>query len=728
MDVMEEIRGFKYGVQTAAEHDEIPLESTPSAHNTAFRSIGGGLATLGMRPGLKVVNTTALTGSPSFLMIKNYPYNSGSAIVNKLGIVTNTGRFYFKDANNTIGSEITPPTDFPYAAGRCFSTGDFPVDAAVMNNRLFLLNSNSERRSILNETFKMFGLDHLATIASTNVATGSSSMPAETYDVVTTTYDSATGAESSSSPVQTVTLAANERIRVIVTPSAAESARYSHWRVYLRRQTTQSNKFRVLVMEDLAGASLVTDGNIPIATTTVYIDLTSTQIAQLSLAAPSETENNEPPSTARFIGTFGGRLILADLNNIYWSKLNLPDAFPPGNSDGLETGEGDEIRGVHEFSDELFLIFTANNVWGIFGNDPQKWTIRAIDHNIGCASHRSIVAHGLAGITWWSDSHGPVAFDGNRVIPVGLNKLGVEICIEDVEGSRTNWIAGGYDPLGQRALYSYTLLNGTRNTAILPFNLRVGEFEGTRWNPMDISTMGTGYDADEKLKLFLGNYGGQLFILDPDTLNDGSPSGTVHGTFTPASSSVGTITSTGFYTTGSGLAERYVAVKDPDTGLVVGRERIASNNATTLTLAANITGLTAGREYEFEVAAADFRLLTKHIDFKQAFLRKRVDNVYVDIRSINDTEELVLGTLINYNPSVQDTLEGWGSVGATWDADDALFDSSSWAGAGTAKKRFRVMRNCHALQVGLFHCTANKDFVVLKIAALARSLSDRYYG
>ncbi len=724
-DVLEEIRGFKSGVQAAAENDETPADSTPYAWNTALRSMGGGQATLGTRPGLKIVNTSALTSTPAFHLIKNYPYNS-SGITNKLAIVTAIGRLYFKDSTNTIGSEITPPANFPYTSGHAFASGDYPVDATVAFNRVFMLNTNGERRSVLNETFKMWGRDHIASgsIAATNQAGGSATMPAETYDVQTTTYDSATGSESSTSPIQTVTLAAGERIRVIISPSSGESAQHTHWRVYIRRQTTQSNLFRVLVLEDNGGSNIVTTGDIPIGTTTVYVDLSAAQIANLIIVAPSETENNEPPTSARYVAAYGGRLIVADLQNFYWSKLGSPDAFPPTNSDSLDTGEGDEIKGLHEFSDDLLLLFTANNVWGVFGNDPQTWVIKAVDHNVGCSSHRSIVER-PNGVMWWSSTHGPVMFDGQQIEHVGLEKLGSAIVIDDVEGSRLGHIVAGFDPVGQRVLHSYSALNtSSRNDAIVPFSTRVDEFEATRWNPMDFSAFGIGYDTDAKLKLFCGNYGGQLFILDVDTLNDGAPSGTVTGTFTPSSSSITTITSTDFYTTGAGLTERYVTVQD-STGKMIGRSRISSNTSTVLTLASNIN-VVAGTLYTFNVAGQDFRLYTKQLDFKQAFLRKRVDNVYVHIRTTNDSEKLRMGTLLNYSPAVGTLYSGWTNSGAVWDS--ATWDSSNWGGTGEAKKRFRVIRNCHAVQVGLFHAAPNKDIVILKIGALARSLSDRYYG
>jgi hypothetical protein len=262
---------------------------------------------------------------------------------------------------------------------------------------------------------------------------------------------------------------------------------------------------------------------------------------------------------------------------------------------------------------------------------------------------------------------------------------------------------------------------------MIPFNVRMQQFEATRWNPMDMSQFGMGYDTDGKVKLFCGNYGGQVFVLDPDTMNDGAPSGTVTGTFTPAASSIGTIASTGFYTTGAGLAERYVVVKN-SVGSVVGRARISSNTATTLTLAANITGLTAGEVHTFDVAGADIRLYTKWMDFKQAFMRKRVDNVYIHLRTANDSDNLYMGTLVNYINSVGTPQQVTENSGATWDAPDATWDSANWGGSGTPKRRLRVIRNCNAIQVALFHSTPNKDIVILKIAALARTLSDRYYG
>jgi len=79
-------------------------------------------------------------------------------------------------------------------------------------------------------------------------------LPAGTYDVATTTYHSTTGAESNLSATTTVTITAGERIQIVITPTQAEASLYTHVRVYLRQQSTQSRFYLV--------SSLGTGGNI----------------------------------------------------------------------------------------------------------------------------------------------------------------------------------------------------------------------------------------------------------------------------------------------------------------------------------------------------------------------------------------------------------------------------------------------------------------------------------
>lgn len=722
---VQEINNWAGGAQLAVEPDRIPLEASPLLHNVAFRSIAQGQAILGTRPGLTMVNSTALSGSPAIGWMKPYYYDNAGAVTKYLALVTKSGKLYYKNADDTLTSELVPPANFPNASV-CFTNGTSFVDGAVARNTLFLVNSSGERRCLVNQTFKAWGLEPIATIAVTNVATGSSSMPAETYGVWVTTYDSTTGQESSASAEYAVTTTANQRIQVTITPTSAETAQYPYWRVYLRRNTTQAIGYRVLVMENLAASNIVTDGNIPIATTTVYVDLSASDIANLVLPVPNQTENDfAASSTLKYVASYGQRIIVADNYNLYWSKIDNLGAFPPNNTDRVDDGDGGAIKGITPFSDDLLLIFTTNNVMGLYGNDPQTWVLKPIDQSIGSTGHLSVMKTSY-GVAWWAPTVGPVVFDGQKVDYIGLNKLGQTFVAQQNEPDAFSHYCGAYDSEAQRFLWSYALDGSTtRNNAILPFRASVGEWESSIWDPMDVASMSMGPGAGGKDLLYIGNYAGQLFYFNESALNDGAPGGTKEFTFTATASSHSTIAGTSFYTTGAGLVERKITITDSNNAPIA-RGRIASNTSTLLTLGATITGLTSGATYNVYVGAPDVRIYTKWLDADAPFLRKRFDRVYLHARNLQDSTDLFITTQLNFTNEYGIAQTTFTLDGVSWDS--AVWDSSVWGGAGHVKRRLPVFRTAHAMRVVILHPVPDKDISLLKISVMGRLLSDRDYS
>lgn len=730
-DLYVEMRDWSLGVLSANEPDLIPDNALMRAHNTAFRAVGQGLAVLGTRPGLAVVDNNAITGTPGALRLVPYNHNNAGTYNEYLAIVSDNGTLRYKDSSEVINAALAPPANYPFSSGTAFTAGSFAVDATVMSNRLFLVNTNGERRSLLGTNYVPFGLSPIATISVAAASGGSSSMPLETYDIQVTSYNSSTGAESSTSTATAVTTAgANDRIQVTITPTAGETAQYTHWRIYLRRQSTQPRAYRVLITEDVGGTQITSNGNIPIATTTAYIDLTATQIANLVLAAPSTTENNPPATSIRFLAAYGRRLIAADRDSIYWSKLDLPDAFPPINTEPVETGEGDEVKGIYQFSAELLLIFTKRSVWGLFGNDPQTWVLRPIDNTRGSVSHLSVVGFD-GGVGWWSEGIGPVFFDGTQIIPIALEKLGTSVVDSDenvvvaagVSQGNLHLINAGVDIGDSRVLWSFPT-SGARCDRILPYNYRMKAWEATTWDPLDVAAMGQAHDQDGRLRLYVGGYKGQLFKFNRNIKHDATPSGTRTGTFTATGSSITSFTGTGFSTTGAGLVERYVTITDTD-NKPIARRRISANTATTITLAEAVTGLQNGRTYNFYIGGPDFRIYTKWIDGGQPFLRKRFDRVYIQARSSSGSPTLLVSTHIDFIDDDQSADASVRVAGDVWDV--GLWDTAIWAGAGALKRRLPILKTSTALRIAVLHFSPGIDVVIDKIAVLARGLSDRYF-
>ena len=726
-DLYQEITEFSGGVQSAGPSDRIPLNSTPRAVNTAFRNIGSGVANLGMRPGLKTVNTTAFTGSSAVIFQKLYSYASAGIYTNYLVTLTANGELRYKNPANTYTAALAPPTGFPTPAGLCFTAAANLVDATVTANRLFLVNDAGERRSLLGQNYKAWGLTAPATWTVAGAATGANSMPNETYDVSVTSYDDTTGGESTlATAVEVAIGGASRRLKVDITPSAAETAQYPYWRVYLRRQTTQAELYQVQTLYNAAGTAIATDGLIPIATTTVYVDSAAATIANHTTTGYLTGAADPPPAGIRYLAAYGRRLIAADQSQIYWSLLDKPDSFDLLDYEPIDTGEGDRITGLSVFSDELLLIMTSSAIYGLFGNDPQTWTLRPIDVTIGCASHQSIVLFdGKA--AWWSPTDGPVVYDGTTIIRPGFDFLGKDAISTDIEQERLSYISGAADYLESRVVWTVPL-NGSvlRNSRMIPYNYRVKQFESSDWSPMDICSLSSGFSSDGSQRLFAGNYGGQVFYFDVDAQNDGVATSTTHTvSFTPATASISTIAGTGFDTTGAGLAERYAVIVDSGNRPIV-KVRISSNTATVLTLSAATSALSTSETYTAYIGSPDMRLYTKWMDLDQTFIRKRFDRVYLQIDGSGNQGEIQLGTQINFVDTSRPTVAAVSAEDAEYDT--GIWDSSVWGGIGIVKKRLSILKTGQAIRVVLFHFIPNQDVVVHTVGVLARPQSDRYYA
>jgi hypothetical protein len=116
------------------------------------------------------------------------------------------------------------------------------------------------------------------------------------------------------------------------------------------------------------------------------------------------------------------------------------------------------------------------------------------------------------------------------------------------------------------------------------------------------------------------------------------------------------------------------------------------------------------------------------MDMDQIFIRKRFDRVYVQMESDGAASNFYVTSQINFTNESRPAQNLISIAGDAWDAATSLWDTSVWSGQGLLKKRISLLRTAHAIRLGLFHFTPNKDIIVNGIGVLARAQSDRYYG
>lgn len=728
----DEINSWVSGIISSIHGDQGPVEALTEGENTYVSKLGGSQGSIGTRPRLRPISTiNPVLGTPSqMLHIQPYSYapSENSNHIHTKVVVSAGGELWVVDGSDQWNGETYPlPT-----GGNPFDSENLShIDGTVMQNRLFLLANNGQVRSMLpipgvsgNLGYVNFGFSQ--DVPSIKVsASGGGAMPADTYTVYATYYNDLTGGESNITDGVDITIAENQKISVTISCTADQATVYRKWKIYILRQSTMSQSYLASIVET-AGAALV-EQPLPLSNgAEYYVNLTASQLSDLIISAPFFRENDPPPLDMLYVATYGGRLVGASKRKIYWSKLGSPDAFPPSNSEIVETGEGDEITGLYPLKDEILVIFTTGGTYALFGNDPQTWTLKPIDTTVGCVGHRSVIEFdGL--LAWWSPQYGPVLLNGSSVEKIGLELLGRSQW--DQGQSFSSAIRGGWDPHYNHLVWAIPdTQNPSLLTKLIPYNYRTNSWVASLWDPIPIMSMATAFNQKGEQRLWIGDTTNWLGYFDTGVRTDMIPDGTTYGTFTAGSSSISTIEdlSASFYSVGQDLKDRYVNVLTTD-GEFVGRALIASNSTTELTLATTMS-VTSGQTYRYSIGAPHVVIKTRWMDGQQSFMRKRWDRLYMYVVGEGQpTYAVRVGYQTNFDTRSITSLGTVLPQATTTASLDSSWDVLVTVDDGRMVQRIPMFLNGQTLRLVIDQANA-EPFTIIKLLTTGRMLSDRYYG
>jgi hypothetical protein len=465
------------------------------------------------------------------------------------------------------------------------------------------------------------------------------------------------------------------------------------------------------------------------ATVSTTLNISDATLADYILEPPPVNARGVPPLTAKYAAVFQRRLFLADDDNVYWSELDLPDAFNPLSVEPIASPNGGNIVGILPMANGNGLhIWTQTGRHSIIGGaDPNGWTIDVEDPELGAISRGGIVGYRKMVATWDADQ-GPLLLNTEG----GASYVGTDMIREDVKPTALattqyeKWLSASLDG---RVLFGVVNGGQTRVQRFLVFNLEVGAWESTHWDPMDAASLFVSYASDGNAILYLGNYNGQLFRMLQSEGTDGVRSGTVSGTVTPVGTTLSSITdgTATFDTTGAGLRQRRVRLVDAE-GLTVddGLLYINSNTATVLTLSGSFSNLMAGTPYTYVIGGPDFVMETYWGNMGLPFVDKRFDVFYSEFRVDEGVADLSIRMAFAWDPKKNINLSQTNQSGAFW--DDAMWDIAEWDGLTEITRRMSVIRRGINYRIQLRNPYPNQGFTVLKLAVRARRLSDRYAG
>jgi hypothetical protein len=585
------------GVVTSTGADKVGKHTSPRGRNSFLDDAGPTGASPAKRRGISTVNTSQIAATA---IIGQHPYRqlSGGTFTRYHLINGADGKFGYV-ASDPGGAGTYTSLATGYANAR-------PSYASALNVA-FMVNG-TERIKVRGTAVELFGIE--APASAPSLAVGSAGAPTGTYEARVTYYNANSGHESSAGPTSSPVTVTADDIDFSSIPTSAD-AQVTARRIYLRNTATQANFYLAATIAD--------------NTTTTYVyDQADTL---LITTGPDADSNDRPPSGVKYLAWHRSRMFAADDTTLYYSAINKPEAFDAEAVERVNPQDGQRITGLYSAGD-LLLIFKTRSLYALYGVDPESWQVRLLSPDVGCVAHQSITAADSA-LYWWSQQ-GPMRWDGaGAPTNIGLPLLGDRIDNTALAFGEQDDIVAGVDPIRQHVVFAVAEFGKTRNTLLLPWSYRLGCWVSDGWDPLGgVASLATIEDDTGRPWLYMGSYAGQVFrAWDTDT--DGVPSGTVTGTFVAGGSSITTITSSGFYTTGSALVERMVSIEASD-GTLVARRYITTNSSTVLTLDSAVT-VTSGATYTFHVGGPNFEWDTRQEDSGMPFVQKRFEFLYVGV-------------------------------------------------------------------------------------------------
>lgn len=584
---LESIRNFAGGVINIATVDTLPPNTSPRGRNSLIDPITQSTAVVRKRNGFSTYNDAngqAFAGEINnqfeYILIDGTRYHLLSGAAGQLGRISTTGVY----TSNTTSLQSGTVPSFSVAQDICF------------------LVNGTDRKKLRGTTLEEFGID--APVAAPVIAAGAAGSYSGAYEARVTFYNGNTGTESSAGPTSTAVTITSTQIDVSSIPTSGDS-QVTARRVYLRNTATMAQFYLATTVND----------NVTTTATLTGSDAT------LITTGPDTDSHDRVPATAKYLMWHNNRMFAADDGNLYYSKAELPEAFDAEAIEPINPEDGQKITGLSAIGD-ILVIFKERSTWGLFGFGPNEWVLRLISPTVGCTSFRSIVRHG-EDIYWWS-AEGLCRWRGRGQIE-NLCDLRIDVGTDVWEFSRFNKAVSASLPTEGLVLVALTEASGTRNTRVLVFNDTLNAWVSDGWTGIEPASMTAIVNSSGIKELFIGNYNGQVFKYTGT--NDGVVSGTRSGTFVAGASSISSITGSGFYTTGQGLADRYATIQD-SSGNLTGHVRISSNTATVLTLATSVT-VTNGATYTYYVGGPNCEWDTPEMDAGAPFVRKRYEFIFV---------------------------------------------------------------------------------------------------
>jgi len=687
--ITELYENFSAGVITSAPPDQLPKNAGAVGKNSQLTSLGPSVAIPATRGGFTFVNSdlveTSAGGGTYTPLTGQYDYKRSDG--SHIHVLAPVGNYIARlNSDGTVTS---------YGAAGAWNTAVAP-DFATANDLCFIADGVNGLK-LNNTTAQPWGFTRPS---APTVTPGFGSAMTGAYEFAISWYNNVTGHESSRSDEVSATLTADGA----QVSWSGQPATATHVRVHIRKG--------VLGSIFLQAAE--------VTASPAVIDLSDINYQNLIIASPGTTENEPPPTGVRYAEYHRSRMFVSVDDFIYPSKVDKPEAFDLEFFLPVNPSDGQTITALHSAHDAL-LIFKNNSIWALVGDDPGNWSIRLVAADIGAVSHRSVVT--VEDTTYFWSEQGPMAMRGLGK-PVAIGQVLIEPDTSIAFAYLSNVVAVP-DITNQRVLFGVTDSGETTSNRLIPYSYRLNAWESTEWNPINLSSLAVVENTLGEPIVYLGTTNGRVMRYTDSQTYDGPATGTQTGTLTASGTSLSSITGTGFYNTDDGLRGMPIYVVRDSTGVAT-RVLIASNTATTLTLATSVT-VVNGAAYTYYIGGIDFEWSTRWSFFDSPFTKKRFEYLYLEFTSTTSGANVVnVDCNFDYNVARgqtqgldSDVVSGAG----LWDS--ALWDVSSWGELARSAHRLRVGRTGKSYQVTIRSLRQNAGIVLHHVGMRVVPMGDK---
>jgi hypothetical protein len=505
--VIESFEDFATGVISSVPADKLPDTAFARAFNTCFLPAIGGTKVLRTRPGLRFAAQPAGSGGAYVAGMGGWTMFDGTA--------RNEHRIYILSDGTLWNDEtsITIPTGGGDFANSTLDGTRWQTMEA--NNRFFGVSGAGDddafklyRKTGINTVYAApFGIAAPAN-APTQNTTAAGSMTG-TYDFLVTYYNEHTGTESSPSAEFSVALSTNNI--TLNRNNSGYATEVTHWRLYMRKQGTQTEFWRDETME------------YTIATGTALINVADADLEDLITEAPASGENDPVPANTIAICWHLSRCFATDGKDLYFSKAGNPEQFDYENRKELvNPNDGQRIVAIKPVGKKALAIFKERAVYVLLGDTPETWEI---PDPISAArgAYSRYVAEGDGLWAGWGED-GPWVWAGQGE----LTDIGNEVVLSYVhqgvltKASLTVDYPVAWDPEEHRFVFGIPTTGAASEWTAISFSTLTKSWETSGWDLPTVKCLAVMPSTSSGRSIFIGTTNNTAYELVKECKTDGA--------------------------------------------------------------------------------------------------------------------------------------------------------------------------------------------------------------